>query len=155
MAKAKGPEFCRFFLPVLDVLKELGGSGRPAEVTDLVLDNMDISEEAQAATLKNGSSRVRNQVAWARFYLVKAGYLDSSQRGVWSLTDKGRKADSSKLDVLRKFKDLQKTFGGKSEEKPVVTESPSDDESVPGGDDYRSQLLSILCNLPSAGFERI
>jgi restriction endonuclease Mrr len=27
-------------------------------------------------------------VDWARFYLTKAGYLDSSERGVWSLTRK-------------------------------------------------------------------
>ena len=33
MKKSKGPQFLRFFIPVIDVLKELGGSGKPAEVS--------------------------------------------------------------------------------------------------------------------------
>ncbi|WP_413882742.1 winged helix-turn-helix domain-containing protein [Candidatus Desulfatibia sp.] len=36
-------------------------------------------EKEQEETLKNGASRVRNQVAWARFHLTKAGFLDSFQ----------------------------------------------------------------------------
>ncbi|WP_407682480.1 winged helix-turn-helix domain-containing protein [Providencia stuartii] len=29
-------------------------------------------------------------MAWARTYLKKAGYLENSSRGVWSLTDKAK-----------------------------------------------------------------
>lgn len=93
MSKAKGPQFLRYFIPVLDVLKELGGSGRPAEVTDLVIERMNVPEDEQEVTLKNGSSRVRNQIAWARFYLTQSDFLDSSKRGVWSLTEKGTRSD--------------------------------------------------------------
>jgi len=78
MAKAQGPEFLRYCIPIIEVLRDLGGSGRPAEVTDLVLERLSISEAEQEITNQNGGSRVRNQVAWARFYLVKAGLLSSS-----------------------------------------------------------------------------
>src|SRR3989304_4285344 len=47
----------------------------------------------EAVILKSGQSRIYNQIAWARLYLVKAGLLDSSKRGVWSLTEKGRTAE--------------------------------------------------------------
>lgn len=93
MSKQTGPEFLRFFIPVVEVLRELGGSGRSAEVTDLVIDRMNIPEEEEAVILKSGQSRIYNQIAWARLYLVKAGLLDSSKRGVWSLTEKGRTAE--------------------------------------------------------------
>jgi restriction system protein len=32
----RGPKFVHFFDPVLKALKELGGSGRPAEVVEVV-----------------------------------------------------------------------------------------------------------------------
>ena len=90
MEKAKGPQFLRFCIPIVETLKELGGSGQPKEVTNAVLERLHISEHEQAQTNKNGGSRVRNQVAWARFYLAKADLLDASRRGVWALTEKGR-----------------------------------------------------------------
>jgi hypothetical protein len=34
MKQAKGPQFIRFFKPVIEVLKETGGSGTAAEVID-------------------------------------------------------------------------------------------------------------------------
>jgi restriction system protein len=92
MEKAKGPQFLRFCIPIVETLKELGGSGQPKEVTNAVLERLHISEREQAQTNKNGGSRVRNQVAWARFYLAKADLLDASRRGVWALTEKGRTA---------------------------------------------------------------
>ena len=62
MAKGKGPAFLRFFRPVVEVLREIGGSGRSAEVTDLVIERMNISESEQQVILKSGQSRVYNQV---------------------------------------------------------------------------------------------
>lgn len=62
MKKPKGPEFSRFIMPLLEALGRLGGSGRSAEVIDLVLDQLGIHEKDQARTLRNGQSRVRHQV---------------------------------------------------------------------------------------------
>lgn len=33
MEKAKGPQFLRFCIPIVETLQELGGSGQPKEVT--------------------------------------------------------------------------------------------------------------------------
>jgi restriction endonuclease Mrr len=48
--------------------------------------------------LDGGAPRFDNQVAWARFYLVKEGVVDSSKRGIWSLSDRGREIESLSLD---------------------------------------------------------
>jgi hypothetical protein len=45
MARRNGPEFLRFCIPIVEVLHQLGGSGRPTEVTDLVVDRMRIPVE--------------------------------------------------------------------------------------------------------------
>ncbi len=50
MEKVKGPQFLRFCIPIVEALKELGGSGQPGEVTDTVLERLQISEEEQAQT---------------------------------------------------------------------------------------------------------
>jgi restriction system protein len=79
MRQSKGPQFTRFFKPAIEVLRNSGGSGIVAEVIDRVIEKMEISESEQAVTISNGQSRIRNQVQWARLYLVRAGYIDSSK----------------------------------------------------------------------------
>lgn len=158
MKKTKGPQFLRFFIPILEVLKELGGSGTATEVTDAVIEHLNIPEVKQEETIKSGASRIRNQVAWARMYLVKLGFVDSSQRGIWSLTEKGLKTQVNDDDVLRYFKEVQQRI---KEQAKNETESSQeqitnlDDETVMEHHDYKTELLNLLKALPPSGFERI
>ena len=142
MAKHKGPEFLRFCIPIVDVLRELGCSGRPAEVTDLVIERMNISEAEQEIANKNGGSRIRNQVAWARFYMVKAGLLSSSQRGVWGLTEKGREIRMDEDLVLILFRDIHQKFTDERKSRKAaessVREDDTDVESIETGTDYKA-----------------
>ncbi len=156
MKEAKGPQFIRFFNPIIQVLKESGGSGTAAEIIDKTIEIMNISEKEQEATTKNGQSRVRNQVNWARLYLVRAGYLDSSKHGIWSLTEKGMSVDLAAFDVLGTFKQAQKAF--KDEKKLKDPAEPFEDDAVgheiePQG--HRGKLLSLIKSLPPGGFERL
>jgi len=124
MEKAEGPQFLRFCIPIVETLKELGGSGQPKEVTNAVLERLHISEREQAQTNKNGGSRVWNQVVWARFYLAKADLLDASRRGVWALTEKGRTVHLSPRVVIQLFKDVHTNFPTKDEQpKAVIDET--------------------------------
>lgn len=147
--KAKGPEFTRFMAPLLEVLQTLGGSGRPAEAKEAVIAKLRLPDRELSAELKSGASRVENQVAWARFYLSKAGYIDSSNRGVWTLTEKGLKEKLSVDDVLGVFKEVQRTFPRKTKE------SEGEIEESPYAEDYRTQLLTTLRSLSPSGFERL
>ena len=85
MTKKHSPEgsaFVRFFGPLLDALRGLGGSGTPDEVVERIAKDLKIPDAVQNELLPSGQPRFRNQVAWARFYLVREGLLDSSKRGV-------------------------------------------------------------------------
>ena len=156
MKQVKGPQFIRFFKPVIEVLKETGGSGTAAEVIDRAIEKMKISEKEQEATNKDGQSRVRNQVNWARLFLVRAGYLDSSKRGIWSLTEKGMSFDPRIFDVLGTFKQVQRVFKdekkSKSQREPFEDET-DDQEAEP--QDHREKLLNLIKLLPPGGFERL
>jgi restriction system protein len=151
-----GLSFCA---SIVEVLRELGGSGRPAEVTDLVVERMGITEAEQEVTNKNGCSRVRNQIAWARFYMVKEGLLSSSRRGVWGLTERGRDVVLDGDSVLRMFRQAQKALA--AEQKvgkglgPEGSGDGADLDVVDAETDYRSALLATLQSLPPEGFERV
>jgi restriction system protein len=156
MREGKGPQFTRFFKPIIEVLKETGGSGTVSEVIDNAIEKLTIPESEQEVTLKSGQSRVRNQVQWARLYLVRAGYLDSSKRGVWSLTEKGISTDIKQFDVLGTFRQVQKAF---NEEKKLKDKTETfitgtdEDEIEP--QDHRTKLSNLIKSLPPEGFERL
>jgi restriction system protein len=156
MREAKGPQFTRFFKPIVAVLRGLGGSGTVAEVIDLVIEKTATPESEQEVTLKNGQSRIRNQVQWARLYLVRAGYLDASKRGIWSLTEKGTVCDLSTFDTLATFKEVSKVYQKEKKERqsqePFVDEDDTQDIEPR---DYKSDLLQLLKSLPPTGFERL
>ncbi len=156
MNKFNGPEFIRFFRPILSILRESGDAGTPSEIVDRSIELAGISEQEQQAVNKNGRSRIRNQVHWARQYLVWAGYLDSSRRGIWSLTETGRKLDLSSFDPLHVFKTVQKEKTA-ARQQTGRAEQPSDD---PVSDDsellpHRVRILEIIRSLPPEGFERL
>lgn len=155
MRPSFGPEFTRFFPPIVAALQEMGGAGSTSEVVDRAIDMLGISEAEQEATLDSGGSRVRNQAQWARLYLVKAGLLDSSSRGTWKLTPTAAKIDTSHYDWAATFKLAQKVIADARKEKQD-TEEPEDDEveSIAGGD-YRSQLIETIRTLPPSGFEKL
>lgn len=154
--KGTGPQFVRFFGPVVEALQNLGGSGRPAEVTDWITDRFDISEE-QNELLSSGQTCVQNQIHWARFYLSKAGYIDSSERGIWSLTSRGLSTTLTHKESLQIFYEVQ---GAMKQEREEV--SPADDDEIdseeppsPEKQNYRSRLMDVLRNISPEGFERL
>ncbi|MDD5133809.1 MAG: restriction endonuclease [Phycisphaerae bacterium] len=158
MKKDNGPEFLRFFVPVVEVLKKLGGSGSSSEVTDAVIESLNISKKLQEETLESGASRVRNQIAWARMYLVKSGFMDSSQRGVWALTDKGLNAKLTLEDAKKYFREIQDIFIKQNDNKTKVNVESIDsidNKEFSESDDFQPSLLDTLQSLSPGGFERV
>jgi restriction system protein len=157
MEKPKGPQFLQFCIPIVETLKALGGSGKAKEVTDTVLERLHISEREQAQTLRDGTSRVRNQVGWARFYLAKEDFLDASRRGVWALTEKGRTVSLSPNVVTQLFKDVHAQFPTKDQPRDAVDDAPEMTPPVDPSGDTRGKpnLLDVLKSLSPEGFERL
>jgi restriction system protein len=156
--RGAGPQFVKYFGPLLDALRRLGGSGTPDEVVENIAQNLGLSDEFQNELLPSGEPRYRNQVAWARFYLVREGLLDSSKRGVWSLTERGRATKLSleqSLEVFHKFsrifQEQRRTTANVSE--PVAERVAEATGTAPN--DHRSELIKVLLQLPPSGFERL
>ena len=145
-------QFVRYLGPVIEAIRELGGSGRPNEVRAVIARELRISEAEQSEPLPSGvQTRFENQVHWARFYLAKAGYIDSSQRGVWTLTEKGRSLGAVTPDEVRS---IVRNMSAQIKPSGDDGSEPAPDNDVPAISNYREDLARMLQSLPAAGFER-
>jgi len=156
--KEEGSQFVRYFGPLLDALRGLGGSGTPDEVVERIAIDHSISDAVQNELLPSGESRYRNQVAWARFYLVREGLLDSSKRGVWSLTERGRGTRLSPEQSREIFLKWVRIYQEQRRAK-IRTPEPAEEQVAEGTgatpSDYRGQVIDLLLKLPPSGFERL
>jgi restriction system protein len=156
-----GPQFVKYFPFVISALKDLGNSGTPPEVRQLIAEKLQLSDEELNQQINSGASRFDNQVAWAKFYLAKAGYIDASKRGVWSLTEKGINANISDKEALKIFHGVQKQFKSKTSTgidnltQAVEEAIAPTDTSLTTSRDYRTELLEMIRSLPPAGFEKL
>ena len=164
MAKLRGPKFVRYFQPVLDGLKALGSSAKPREVYSWISENHDIPIDELEGTTRGGQSKFENKVGWARFYLVKAGFIDAQERGVWVLTEKGRDAKLTHDDAYREFKNIQDKFKENdrkdrtSKSKPVVADedaSAPDELEYLNQDEIQERLVKLLRRTSPKGFEEL
>jgi 5-methylcytosine-specific restriction protein B len=125
------PQFVSYFTPVLEVLRDLGGQAKPKDVMDEIAKRYDLPEEALQQTNKNGQPTFKNRAAWARFYLVKAGYLYSPKRGIWALTDEGSSAELTDGMAVELFRNAQSGFQANEDD-----DQAPEGEIVPEGMNY-------------------
>ena len=77
--KSSKAAFLRWFAPLIQALRDLGGSGTPAEARAKIIENEQLSEDEINETRgRNNVNKFENEVAFARNYLVNAGYIDKS-----------------------------------------------------------------------------
>lgn len=97
--------FLRWMKPLLQALKDLGGSAKPQEARNKIIENEQLSdEEINVVRGKNNVNKFENEVAFARNYLVYAGYIDKSVHGVWTLTEAGKKVEMTDELASKIFK---------------------------------------------------
>lgn len=156
----EGTRFLRWFGPLLDALRALGSSGTPEEATDKVAELCKVPESEQNDLMESGQPRFRNQVAWARFYLKREGLLDSSTRGVWRLTEKGKTMHLTYAQAQDIFRSQVKIDAAARKQKlkdnptePQIEIPEELDHSVEGN--YRDHLLAAIQAVPPDGFERL
>jgi len=163
MAKQKQAEFTRWMGPLLDALRNLGGSGTPQEISEAIADHFKLPDEKKEELTPSGMPRFHNQVCWARQYLVWEGYLESSKRGIWQLSSTGTKKHidaeearkifikwvdiHAKKQKEKKQQDSQKITGPATEEVYADVLNKSDS--------YKEELISILRSLTPRGFEEL
>src|SRR5437870_1917108 len=101
--KSDLPSFEKYFPPVVEALKNRGGSATIEEMEEDVARLMGLPDALLAVPHKDGSrSQFQYELAWVRTYLKKAGLAKNSERGVWSLTEAGEQISQEDLKLVPK-----------------------------------------------------
>ena len=91
------PTFEECMMPALNFI----GSRDISSTSDIVRDAIkvfNLSEEEKSELLPNSNQkRIYNRVAWARFYLLKAGLINTKKRGAYIITEQGQTLLSQKI----------------------------------------------------------
>jgi hypothetical protein len=81
-----------YWIPILSVLNEAGGSAPSTEVIEaLGMRMQEVLTQRDFEPLKSGEIRWRNRARFARLRMKELGLLsDNSHRGIWEITESGR-----------------------------------------------------------------
>lgn len=108
-------------------------------------------------TLKSGGNRFHNQVAWARQYLIWEGLLDSTERGTWKLTEKGKNTHLTPVEsrqIFLKWVDINQKIRKEKSKKEII-EDQEEEEPETAEVTAENNLLSVLKSLSPFGFENV
>jgi restriction system protein len=154
----QGAQFVQWFGPVLDALRSLGDSGTNDEVIERVAKDAGLSDAQMNEQMSSGEPRFRNQVQWARFYLAKEGLIDSSRRGVWSLTERGQKTKLTRHQAHELYSKWNRIFQDQRRSRPEPVGEIAEASTPTHGElpiDYKAQLLALIQRLSAPAFERL
>jgi restriction system protein len=150
----KFPTYDTMFNPLLQAVKDLGGSGTIEEIENRVAELMALSPE-QVEILQDakrpGRTKFQYRLAWARTYLGKYGVLENSTRGVWALTPKGREA--ARVDEKEVVKNVKEQLALEKEQAPEEEEGEGEAIAAPAS--WRDALMELLLALKPDQFERL
>jgi restriction system protein len=153
-SSAKVPSFDEMMWPTLEALKNSGGSAYNQEVLAHVTQLMNLPDEVQSLAHGDGPrTEVEYRLLWARTYLRKVGAIDSSERGVWSITPVGRALTAAHMkSIVVQVREMSRKHAAAPEVNENAPEIPDQEQSDDG---WRDQLLLLLQAMPPDAFERL
>lgn len=102
--KKSNASFLKWFKPLLEALKELGGSATPSDVRKKIIEDEKLSEkDINEVRGKSNVNKFANELAFARNYLVYEGLVDGNERGIWKITDAGRNIEMTDEEASKIF----------------------------------------------------
>lgn len=156
------PSAQELILPIIQALRELGGSARKADISAIVSTEMELTPEKLALATHGGENRFSQQMNGARVKMIRMGLLRQPSHGIWELTEKSRSLDSDSSDLVnytmkparQRRRHRQKISSdaeraGFGDEFPIIPL----DELLAQSTDWRAQLQDRLYSLTDRQLE--
>lgn len=147
----KVPTFDTLMNPLIQALKQLGGSGtieeieaKTAEIAGLTDEQLSILHDPA----KGSQTEFGYRLAWTRTYLKKFGLLENPSRRIWALTSTGAKVDQIDSAEVKRFVRAQRPKA------PDQSESESTLQPEEAAD-WRDELRATLFGMSPDAFERL
>lgn len=152
----KLPTYDEMMNPLLEALKQLGGSGTINEINEKVFEIMKLPNEVlEVPHGENGSrSEVEYRLAWTRTYLKRVGLLENSSRGIWALSSKHKDIKNvNPKEIVNEVRSLDKIEKQENFENQIFDNNDIDaPEEVKN---WRNDLKRILLEMKPDAFERL
>lgn len=122
------PNYQELMLPVLKYAAQ--GEQRVPDLSERIADDLGLSAELRDEMLPSGKQRIlHNRIHWAKFYMGKAGLIESPTRGRFVATEAGRALllnNPDKIDVslLLKNPDFQNFYKGDDQQEAAAVSKP-------------------------------
>lgn len=151
-SETKIPTFDRLMWPALVAMKKLGGSATHEELLEQVIELKHIPETVQNVMHTERQTKISYNLAWAKTYLGKAGALENTSHGVWSITEKGKALTEEAVREIPA--EVRKQYKIEKEKKPK--DQREEEDLQPEAKDWKDELLAVLINQITAdAFERL
>jgi len=135
--------------PVIQALKNLGGSGTNEEINNKVAEIAKVPSvelEVLHNPEKGGMTEIEYRLMWTRTYLKIYGIIENSTRGVWSLTERGSSLDKvDEKDVVRVVREQMK----KNKQETRTDDEPNNKV------EWQEELLDVILEMSPSAFERL
>ena len=152
------PRPVALFIPTLQALKNLGGSGSIDEITSEILRMLNLSDEVLNVLHGNTSqSELAYRSGWSRTYLKKYGLIENSARGIWALTSTAINLENiDPREIVRVVKgqsvngNSKEDFAGIDNANELVASVEHLEEIA-----WHQKLHNVLLSLSPDAFERL
>jgi len=142
------PKYDALINPLLEALRNLGGSAAIQEQEDEVASLLKLSETDLAEIQSGSRTKFSYRLAWARNYLKRYGALENSARGIWALTAQGQKIKKVDKEEVKRFvaaldrkeRKAREQEGNLPENEPMT---------------WEEQLLECVRKMSPEAFERL
>lgn len=158
--KEKIPTYMDLLWPTLKVLGALGRSASIREISEELASYLKLPDSILDIphNPKYGSeSEFDNRAGWARTYLRKVGAVDISSRGVWVITELGRKigAEGEIRERVRSW--IQKENKEYHARRKGIGKSGGEngDDGISNEEEWTEPLLDILRSMSPKAFEHL
>jgi len=167
--KVNVPAYHKMLWPTLQALKQLGGSGTIQEIMDRVVEIAGYTEAQQRVIHGEGpETEIGYRLHWARSYLKKVDAIANSSRGIWAITDSGRRLSETDMAAIpvtvRKMSSRKSAASIEPAEEALADVGLPTDVPIASGsgkysstvfEQWRDVLLDKLLAISSSGFERL
>lgn len=139
------PDYQTIMLPLLKAMAD-GKEYQNRTLITQLSNEFQLSEDDRKSLIPSGQDYIfDNRVGWARTYLKKAGLVESTRRGFYQITDRGKKVVDKKperIDVklLLEFPEFEAWYNT-----PQMAEAPQTQPSVTPLSETPEELVESEC----------
>ena len=152
MKKAQLPTREDLHWPTLKALDERGGSASIYELSERMAIDLDLPDEILDIPHKGGpTSEFNYRAAWARTDLKLVGAVDNTSKGVWTITENGRKIQTEK--EVRELVRIDRVKRNKARQRRNTDIEGA--ENTADNQDWKEILLGIIRGIKPDAFERL